>query len=291
MLWNQFYYDGQPIKNITADYYVWIESIKRTEIESQDTKVNIWWYHWVKASPTYIRWRFITIEGGIDCDSRQKSVLWMDYLRNLFALPPITGSTATTKLFKVVDENNRAWQLKVKIDKPLLISDWDDDHLEWTIRKRRIVLFAEDARMLSEIPNIENWEEWNYWWFIMWAELFDQWNYVYKKIICTSVTPTLSPAKITITATADINSKLKVLNLTNLSKFEMNLNAISGDIIVIDSYNTKITKNWVDVTSTRMPWSVRPSVMNVTEFVIYDQDWGLSSSDFNVEIEFYDILI
>lgn len=87
----------------------------------------------------------------------------------------------------------------------------------------------------------------------MGAELFDQRNYVYKKITCVSVGSTQSPAKITITALQPINSKLKILNLTNLSTFEMDINAVATDVIVVDSYNTKITKNGVDATATRLP--------------------------------------
>lgn len=291
MLWNNFYYDGQQISNQTVDYYVGIETVKRLEVQSQDTKVNIWGYHGVKASPTYLRGRFITIEGGIDCDSRAKSVDGMNYLRQLFSLPPITGSSTPTKVFKIVDENGDARNMNVKIDKPLVIEEGEDDHLEGTVRRWRVVLFAEDARMLSDVSHSVPGEEWNYGWFIMGAELFDQRNYVYKKITCVSVWSTQSPAKITLTAVANINTKLKILNLTNLSSFEMDINAVATDVIVIDSYNNKITKNGNDVTATRLPWSVRPSVFGTTDFVMYDQDGWLVFSDFNVTVEFYDIII
>lgn len=127
---------------------------------SSNQKTNVSGYHGVKSSPTYLRGRQITIEGGISADTRAKTLDGMYYLRDLFALRPLTSSQVVP--FTIQDEQDRLWTTNVKIVTPLEFDEGDFDTYDGTVRKWRVILFADDARFSATTPNTENGVEGDY---------------------------------------------------------------------------------------------------------------------------------
>ena len=149
MIGKKWYYKGQEISTISANYTVGIMGIDWINSQSSSGKTNIGGYHGVKSTPTFLRGRQITIEGGIDASTRAHTVEAMDYLRTLFALEPINSSTGQFVEFKVLDELDRERSIQTKIERPLEFDEGDRDSYDGTVRKRRIVLRADDARLFS----------------------------------------------------------------------------------------------------------------------------------------------
>lgn len=160
MYGKKFYYNGQEISTIDSDYIVGITGIQWVNVLSSNQMTNIAGYHGVKSSPTYLRGRQITIEGGISADTRAKAVDAMYYLRSLFALRPLTGSQEVP--FAITDEQDKTRHTTVKIITPLEFEEGEFDSYDGTTRKWRVVLFADDARFISNTPNTETGIEGNF---------------------------------------------------------------------------------------------------------------------------------
>lgn len=56
----------------------------------------------------------------------------------------------------------------------------------------------------------------------------------------------------TITATGDINAPLMIKNITDGSFFGLEIDAVAGDVIVVDANHYKATKNGVNIKATRI---------------------------------------
>lgn len=294
MFWKSYQYNGQDISHTDTlgGWRVGIEKIERQNVESRNQKTPIAWYHGSRKTPTYLTGRTITIEGGILCDTRAQSVSGLNYLRNLFAIEPITWQGAVTREFRIQDEqDNRRW-CDVSIDKPIQFDERDDDILDWDTRKRRVVLYAQDPRLLGEVIT-ETGDEWHLGWFTIPFTMNNRQRLsTYNAIQCINAWSEPSPMKITITATDSIKTPLSVVNMATLKEIVIDVNALAGDIIVIDSYNRTITKNAIDITYLKRLWSVWPSAIpGSNDIVVSDLDGGLLGSDFDVSIEFYTIMI
>lgn len=295
MFWSQYRYNGQPISHTnTLEWWrVGIEHIARTNVDSRSQETPIAWYHGSRKTPTYLTGRKITIEGGILCDTREQSVLWMHYLRNLFAIEPITGQWTVTRVYKVIDEQWDERRCDVSIKEPLQFDERDDDILDGDTRKRRVVLFSQDARMFGEIID-ETGDEWHIGWWVMPRAMNNNRDMMatYNAIECINGWSESSPMTVTITAINPINTPLTIVNMTTRKALVINVSAVSGDIIVVNSYDRIITKNGNDITYLKQLGSVRPSAKPWSnDIVCFDDDSGLLWSDFDVAIEFYTIMI
>lgn len=221
----------------------------------------------------------------------------MDRLDTLFALQWQLGTLQTYE-FKAIDEQGREWTSQVKIDQPLDYDIEDDnDHVDGSFRRFRVVLFAQDPRFYSTVENTETGEEGNYWWFTLNNDGFGIWesgfslDNIYNEITVLGNSNTDTPVKITLTVTWSVTSPLVVYNVKNGSAFFLDITANAGSVIVIDSNTLKATLDGVDVTGNRLPGSSRPSVYGVTPIVIYDAEGWLLSSDFDVSISYRDTLL
>lgn len=72
----------------------------------------------------------------------------MDWLDQLFVLQEQGGKTEF-KPFVVVDEQDREWQIPVKIKTPIEYDTDEYDYIDGDGRTFRVVLEAEDARLFS----------------------------------------------------------------------------------------------------------------------------------------------
>lgn len=297
MIGNWFYRKGQALMHTEADFRIGIANVDWRKIKVTDDKLDLIGKHWSITGPTYARGRSITIEGYVIATTRAKTSMGMDWLDNLFALQWQLGNLELSE-FKVIDEQNRERACQAKVDAPVDYDiEEDNDHNDWSLRRFRIVLFSPDPRFYSTTENTITGEEGNFGWFILNNDGFGIGNNgfplsgVYNEITIIWNSNTDTPVKIELEVTGEINSPLVVYNVGNGSAFFLDITAVSGSVVVIDSTILKATLDGVDVTGQRLPWSSRPSVFGVTQLVIYDQEGWLSESDFNVTITYKDTLL
>lgn len=280
-----------------TDFRIGISNVDWRKIKVTDDKLDLVGKHWSITGPTYARGRSITIEGYIIASSRSNTSKGMDWLDNLFALQGQLGTLQTYE-FKAIDEQGREWTTQAKIDAPVDYDIEDDnDHVDGSFRRFRVVLFSQDPRFYSTVENTETGEEGNYGGFTLNNDGFpilDNWftlDNVYNEITIIGNSNTDTPVKITLTVTWSVTSPLVVYNQKNGSAFFLDITANAGSEIIIDSNTLKATLDGVDVTGNRLPWSSRPSVYGVTPLVIYDAEGWLLSSDFDVSVSYRDTLL
>ena len=290
MIWKQYYFKGNAISKKTADFTVGITNITPRTVASSDTSKNILGYHGVKQSPTFARARTIEIEGIIDGNSRANISKWMDYLDSLFALEGVPDVGQTYE-FQFEDEQGRRWKTQCKI-KDIIEYELDDDvdFIEGAFRKFRVVLEAWNSWYYSTIQTKVVWSEWVYWGFKLWVKLWSAMNAKFNEIEAISTWNMPAPCVVTISMTGSLDSPLYIKN-SDWTFFGLDITAISGDVIVVDSLTRTAKKNGVNVLATRIAWSIRPTCGTDTKFFIYDIDQALVESDFDVEIAFNDILL
>lgn len=290
MFGKKFKYNGQEISTIQADYIVGLTGIDWINTLSANTKKNIAGSHGVKSSPTYLRGRRFTIEGGIASNSRADSIKGVDYLRDLFRIRPLDQQVVD---FTVIDELDRERTTQVYIESPVEFREGDDDEYDGTTRKWRVVLFSDEARFISsDITTVTGGLEGSYGGFDLETELYDSRDATKNIITCTNIGSELAEAKITLTVTNVVDEFIKVVNLTTGRVFVMSVPEPlpAGTKVTIDSNERRITVNGMNRTGWRVPGSVRPSVRAVTDFIVYDIDQGEPVSDFDVEIQFYTVI-
>jgi hypothetical protein len=94
-----------------------------------------------------------------------------------------------------------------------------------------------------------------------------------------------------LNCTGDVDGPVIIKNITDGSSFVMDIDWVDGDVIVVNSKDETITKNWVSQWGARQEWSVRPIVLWTTRFLVFDKDGWLYGSDFDIEITFNDVLM
>jgi len=291
MIWKNFKFNNQTISRKTQDYQIALKDVNWYKLDVSDEQHNIQGFHWIKVSPTYARWRRIEIQGLLLADTRAWSNKWISFLRNLFALQ-WTFEKTDFKSFAFTDDNWNNWQIFCKIKEPLDIELMDDDYPGWMPRKWRIVIQAEDPYIYSLETHQVYWLEWFYWWVKIWTKLWTKLNEYYNEIQVVNQWNVASPLKITLNVSKQVNKPLKIRNIITWKRFWLDIDANSGDTIVIDSKKHTATKNWENILAYRIEGSYWPKA-NPGEnyFFIYDLDWWLYESDVNIEIQYNDTLL
>lgn len=290
MIWKSFEFNSQTIAKTTADYRVWLDVVQWKTLDVSDSQQDVQWFHGVKLSPTFARGRRITLEGIIIADDRVWSSKAIDYLESLFALQWVPSQVELLP-FIVTDDQDRRWELQAKIKEPLSLDINDDDWQDWATRRWRVVLQSEDPRYYNTDEQEVIGAEWNYWGVKLWVKLWTKLDEYFNEIQVISNGNIESPLTITLTALSDINQPITIKNITDNTFFWLDIDAVAWDIIVVDSNNLTATKNGTNVLANRVSWSVWPKAIGTTNFSIYDIDWGLFASDFDVEINFKDVLL
>ena len=262
----------------------------RTLVTSDDSQ-NIDWIHWRNTSPTFARYRVITLEWISDrIWNELENQNSLEYLQNLFALQWDLSQLEEKELY-IKDMYDNEWILKVKIKEPLTILEWDEN-IPWSHWKWRVVLESLKLPIYKSLDEIiKNWTEWNTWWFYLWTEFPTNFNETDGIIECTTSWNISTPAKVEITARSDIDSPLIIRNITNNTFFSLDIDAVDWDIIIIDSNDYTVTKNWENILANRISWSTWLQVEKTTQIIVEDKDWNIPFNDFDINIYFRNALL
>lgn len=292
MIWKFYLFNGNSINKKDEAYDIVLENVNWRKLLSHDTEEWISEWHGVKVSPTLARSRLIEITWYVLADDRASSALWIDYLDNLFVLQD-DFSLENNYLFAVIDEQDRAWDIKCKIKEPLEFIVSESDNEDFTRRKFRVVLQAPNPIFYwSDLKEVM-WNEWVYGWDKIGMKLWSSLNSKFNIITLQNEWNVSYPLKIELTIKSGWawNKPITVKNLTNGSQFVINSDAAAWDVIVIDSEKKELLKNGISIIQYRAEGSVFPSVKGQTSFSIVDNDWGLYDNDFDVKIYFRNALL
>ena len=261
------------------------------KVLTTDNSENIDWVHGRNVSPTYARVRVITLEWVSDRIwnplEEQSSI---EYLQKIFALQWALSSLEEKELY-IRDLYDNEWILNVKIKEPLDIVEWDDSFV-WSYWKWRVVLESTKEPIYKSLNEILNSSlEWNYGWFNLSFKLWNSFNEIDNIIECNTTWNIDTPARIEITVNWDINKPLMIRDLTKKTFFWLDIDAIAWDKIVIDSEFYTVTKNWENILSNRLPWSMWVRILETTKLLIEDKDGNIPFNDFEINIYFRNSLL
>ncbi|AHB41664.1 hypothetical protein P148_SR1C00001G0876 [candidate division SR1 bacterium RAAC1_SR1_1] len=291
MIGKNFYWDGQSIMHQTADFRIALSDVQWRKLKVSDDKQDIIGYHGTLTGPTFARGRSIVLEGLIIATTRAQTSMGMDRLDIMFALQGIP-STVEEKEFKIIDEQDRERSIKCKVDLPVDYEIEDDnDHNDGALRRWRVTLFAQDPKFYSLIASVFEGIEGNYGGFQFPTAMSSQRNMSYNEINCITTSNADEPVKISINVVTSIFTPLTIYNVTANKWFMLNIDAVEGDVIIIDAKNQTATKNGINILGTRVPGSQRPTVKGMTKYVIYDVSGGIYNTDFQVTVSFNNSLL
>ena len=261
------------------------------KVLTTDNSENIDWVHGRNVSPTYARVRVITLEWVSDRIwnplEEQSSI---EYLQKIFALQWALSSLEEKELY-IRDLYDNEWILNVKIKEPLDIVEWDDSFV-WSYWKWRVVLESTKEPIYKSLNEILNSSlEWNYGWFNLGFKLWNSFNEIDNIIECNTTWNIDTPARIEITVNWDINKPLMIRDLTKKTFFWLDIDAVAWDKIVIDSEFYTVTKNWENILSNRLPWSMWVRILETTKLLIEDKDGNIPFNDFEINIYFRNSLL
>ena len=261
------------------------------KVLTTDNSENIDWVHGRNVSPTYARVRVITLEWVSDRIwnplEEQSSI---EYLQKIFALQWALSSLEEKELY-IRDLYDNEWILNVKIKEPLDIVEWDDSFV-WSYWKWRVVLESTKEPIYKSLNEILNSSlEWNYGWFNLGFKLWNSFNEIDNIIECNTTWNIDTPARIEITVNWDINKPLMIRDLTKKTFFGLDIDAVAWDKIVIDSEFYTVTKNWENILSNRLPWSMWVRILETTKLLIEDKDGNIPFNDFEINIYFRNSLL
>lgn len=290
MIGKSYKRDGQAIAHKTNEYQIGLTLVNWRKLDTTDEQKNIEGAHGIKMSPTYSRGRRIDIEGIIIADTREATSKAMDWLDRAFGLQTIITDIPEKKLFTVVDEQDRERKIWCKIKDPLDYNTQEDDYMDGTTRSFRVSLQSDDARFFSAQEQIVEGKEWVYGGFKLGVKLGKAMNAYFNEVVCFGSGNVGNPARIQIIAKAPINAPLMIRKKGG-SFFGIEVNAEAWDIIEVNAETKTITKNGLNISEKRVPWSNRPMIFGTTVFSLEDKDWGLYASDFDVKIYFSNVLL
>lgn len=292
MIWKSYEFNNSSINKKCSDYEIYLTSVDWKNIKSSDTVENLEGYHWVKTTPTFARERTIKIEWFFESNTLEWKALAMDYLESLFALPEENEDPLNSS-FTIIDELDRRWESKCKIKKPLKYELDDDDYEVMSKRNFEITLLAPDPRLLKQPINNITWKEWIFWGIKLENSLPQSFNWRYNIIDANTSSNIKTPLKIELTVkeNREINSPLKIINLTTGEFVKLDISATYWDKIIIDSEKKVCLKNKVDISDSRLEGSTFPYIKWDNKFSIEDIDWWLEETDFDIILSYHDTLL
>jgi phage-related protein len=106
----------------------------------------------------------------------------------------------------------------------------------------------------------------------------------------TTASNIASPLTITLTATGPIDT-VTVRNMTDGTFFSLDIQAVEGDVIIIDTKTYKATKNGQNILASRVTGSRWQYAHGTVYLSIFDRDGGLYASDMDIKVQYREAIL
>ena len=247
--------------------------------------------HGRQTSATMARIRTITLEGVIDRVNNPYELQAVQYIEQLLCLQS-DPSSLVPRTLAVKDIYDREYTILTKVKEPVELVEWDSS-MKWSHWSWRCVLESVNDPAYTEKneQSIASSESAYGGFTIDFAIPFSM-DMISNTITVVPTGNGIIRPRIEITVVGTLNSLLTVTNATTGEVFSLDVSGVAGDIIIIDSITRKCSKNGLDITALRTPWSVFPKVLGstTTVFRVEDADGGVFESDFGVVFYFRNTL-
>lgn len=261
MLGYNFSYRGQSFSDDEFDVDngrgIVLQSLTWAEIVTDDDQIARGLDHGIEVSPTLYRGRLIEIEGFIVANTRSERQTYRDIITETFKLEYIP-SPDNRGFYDFTFYDDDASQLKISA-KVLNAPRYDQLELgEIEVTKFRVQLIAEDPTIKAVSANSQVHVEGFYGGFDLPVQLpvaMDDWGYIASVMNGGNWK---APLKVTIEANGATGGNMRVVNVDNGEYFGITTAMVDGDILIIDTENTDLTLNGVDVSGARISGSIWP---------------------------------
>lgn len=292
MIWKAYLRDNQDLMYQTEDFEIGLTEVDWRRLKVRNTKKAKVGVHGSLVWPVYIEGRTIQINGIILSKTRAWLSKAMDFLDTLFSIPAFP-TDPELKVFRVIDEQDRTWDIEAYVDDSISYSIEDGyDHVDGSTRRYSVSLYAPEPKFYSwEGQEVTvDWSEGNFGGIQFPVQLPIQLNKEFNPIEINALSNAEEPLTITITCTNPLQAPVFIYNASIKSSFIIDADFEVWDVIQINTKQRSLTKNGVSILGKRRPGSDRPVVKGHMEYLIYDRSWGLLGSDFTVQISYQDTL-
>lgn len=280
-------WDGYWIHYSMKDWY--------NGIQISDGSTDRTGRHGRDVTPTKAVLRSVTLAGYIDRVWNVNEFESVKWLEQLFALQS-NPSILTPRMLTITDIYGRVLEMPVKIKEKLIIEEWNSEfvgsHWAWRCSLESIG----DPTLIGQEEYTINTQEWTYggWNIPVDGFTLDEGISFDDYLHLVQITPegNISAYPIfTFTVTNPIDSPLVIRNITKGTTFQLDVWAVAGDIIVVDSNSKLCTKNGVNINALRIIGSIWPTIDGETSFLFEDIDSWQAFSDFDVSITYKNRLL
>lgn len=276
-------------KDILIDWIIYT-AVDWRKISVSDSSRNIEGVHSRVVSPTYARYRIITIEGLLDrIDWLDKEEQRFNHLQAIFALQTNLSRLQEKEVY-VKDNFNNERIIKAKIKEPFEYVE-GDENMNWSYWRWRVVLESTSSPFYKSFKQkMVYGYKGHYWGFQLWIKKPKKFDYKSNVMILNTL-HTSTPVRFEFEAISDCKGPIVVKNITTWEKIMVDTNLVAWDKLVIDSENFLITKNWVNITDRRMSGSIWINISWNNEFLFLDSLWNIYKKWFFVKAYFSNSLL
>lgn len=236
--------------------WIYFTNFDWRKLSISDQSRNLEGLHSRVVSPTFARIRIITIEWVVEkIDWIEKVAERINHLQNIFSLQTNLVELEEKELF-IKDIFWNEWKMSVKVKEPFEF--YEDTEMKGSHYNFRVVLESTKSPIYKSFEeNFINWDSWDFGWFTLDFELekaFDEQDWILQVNILWNVSV---PLRFEIIATWRVVFPLTIKNIKTWEFFKLeNMEDLkSWDILVIDTENFFVSKNWENIIEKRASWS------------------------------------
>lgn len=261
MLGQDFKYRGVSLSDYLFDKAngkgIILQSLTWNDLVTDDDQVPRQGYHGISSSPTLYRARVINMSGFIIANSRAERAIYRTQLTDMFKLESIPSPTNRGFYdFELLDDDGLEWVISAKV---LNTPAYEQQILgEIEVTSFTVQLVADDptirAKDIVQVIAIEG--------FYGGAKLpwklpvqLNDYGYI---ATLTNGGNWPAPLIITIEANGTTGANLRVENTTNGEFFGVQTPINDGDILIINTLDSTITLNGLDISGDRIVGSKWP---------------------------------
>lgn len=260
MIGYDFSYNGQSFSDSVFDKVngngIILNAVNWPDLATSDDQNNRQGEHGIETSATYIRGRVISISGEIVAQSRIKRDEFKTILQNTFS-PPTFPSALNRGYndFEFTDDDGESWIIKAKVlNMPSYQPSFGLN--EFVRTPFTLQLIAEDPSIVGTTINQVNHTEGFYGGANLPFNLPVQLNNYGITSTLNNGGNWIAPLKTTITANQDSGVNMRVINTETNQFIGVQTELTAGDVLIIDTADTSITKNGFNFSGDRISGSI-----------------------------------